>query len=263
MSLDLVATLDPVDRPSEDLLGDAHPPSSVERCDDRVARERNLVVVVAQRFRVLQLGVGRPRERLSACRSAAERLLGAERAPRLVRHAAEREASIPHRAAVDLERGRDRDERELERGASAHLPVRRARGDRQRRQLDRDDQVAAVEDGVEPGLVRRASGGGRRPESGGHRPARQRARRRRTRRARPPCRTGGWRCTAGSGRESRDFGGRPPARGTRNRGRACCMASSRLGSTRSACAEGGSPPVVAQLRIWPEAPESSACASAG
>ena len=59
----------------------------------------------------------------SVGRRAPQRRLGLRGAPRLVRHAAERDAHVAHDAVGDVERGRDRDQREGVGGPVAHLAV--------------------------------------------------------------------------------------------------------------------------------------------
>ena len=90
-----------------------------------------------------------------------ERLLRLPGAPRLVRDAAEREPHVPDGAVLHLERRGDRDQREGVARAVAHLAIGRARGERQRRQLDRGDQLAGLEHASRSRDGRRAGGGGR------------------------------------------------------------------------------------------------------
>ena len=63
--------------------------------------------------------------------------------------------------AVELERGGDRDQRERVARAVAHLAVGGARRERQRRQLDRGDQLAGLERRSRCRAGRRAGGAGR------------------------------------------------------------------------------------------------------
>jgi hypothetical protein len=58
---------------------------------------------------------------------------------------AERDANVANLAVDDVERRRDRHQRERERRALAHLAVPRARGKRKCGELDRDDQLVALE----------------------------------------------------------------------------------------------------------------------
>ena len=86
---------------------------------------------------------GRPRSASSAL----------QRPPRNVRDGAERDPAVLHDAVAHVERGGHGDEGERERRALAHLAVRRAPGDLQRRQLDGGHELPRTQLGVALRLV--------------------------------------------------------------------------------------------------------------
>ena len=244
-------------------VGDAHAASSVERR----ARSRCARAAPCRRCRAAaracrELGVGRARERLRP--SPAARAAPPRRAR--ARHGLCATPPSAIRTSRDARRPRRRAPRRPRRARTRTTPGRApcgsasARASGERRQLDRDDQLARLEHRVALGLV-----AGQPVEVG-----------ERDRRARPPAPTT---CTTASSaasatamsdgcvatqcsrvrRGSRGCGARPRAPGSRCPARACCTASSRPGSTGSACAAAGSRRSSRRLRSWPDAPASSAC----
>ena len=180
-------------------------------------------------------------------------------APRDVGDAAERDparrAIVPSR---ELERRRDRDDRERVGRAVADLAVARvAARAGSGGQLDGGDQVAGLEHRVALGLVAGQAVQAR------HRdrlpPAVDVHRARRGRRARPPCRTGASRRSSRVA-EDRQVAVIALARGTA-RARLALVAGLRRrpGSTKQRVRWSRLPPTVARLRSWPDAPASSAC----
>jgi len=75
------------------------------------------------------------------------------RAPGCRRHSAEGDARVVDGAAAHVQRDRRRSERERVRRPVTDLDVRRARGERQRRDVHRGDQIARREDGFPIGMV--------------------------------------------------------------------------------------------------------------
>ena len=96
-----------------------------------------------------ELRLGRLTEGGLRRRAAPKRGFRALRAPRLVGHAAERDAHVLDHAALHLEAGGHRDKGEGVRGAIAHLAIGRAGGDPVRRQRHRNDELARLEHGVD------------------------------------------------------------------------------------------------------------------
>ena len=172
---------------------------------------------------------------------AAQLLLRAPRAPRAVGDAAERDPAVADRAVLDVERGGDRHDGERERRAVAHLAVRRVGGEpgRERLELDRGDELAALEDGVALRVVAGQAVQARDRDRPLALPAGDVDLRADRGQRRRPCRTGASRRTRPSARGSRGCDGRPRVPGNPSRGVACCTASTRPGSTRSACAGAG------------------------
>ena len=126
------------------------------------AGELDLEPVVAERLGVGELRLGRGAEcrpRLPGLPLSAASAL--PRPPRLVRDAAEREPHVLDHAVLDLERGGDRDQREGVARPVAHLAVGGMRRERQRRQLDRGDQLARLEHRLDVRVGRRAGGADR------------------------------------------------------------------------------------------------------
>src|SRR4029077_1179375 len=83
-----------------------------QRAQDGAPRQLDLEVVVAEAARAAQHGLGRTQEALPRRRRSGKPRLGFTIAPRLVRDAAEREARLLDRAALDIEADRDRYEGE-------------------------------------------------------------------------------------------------------------------------------------------------------
>ena len=72
-----------------------------------------------------------------------------------VRDATERDPYVPDGSVVDLERGRDRDERERVARAVAHLAIGRVAANASGGQLDRGDQLAGLEHRLDLWMVAR------------------------------------------------------------------------------------------------------------
>ena len=167
-------------------------------------------------------------------------------------------------SGADLQRGRDRDQREGVARPVAHLAIGRARREGQRRQLDRRDQLAGPELGLDDRAGRPAAGADRsaaaRASPSGPSQVDDRVERRERH--------------AHVRRVRRDAGGRGAEDGVvavealqrvaaLRRARACCSARRRRRSRCSACAAGGCRRRVAMLRICAEAPARMARASIG
>ena len=134
-----------------------------EHGDDRALGELDLERVVAQAAAASASSASAAARKLPRVAGpAAQRLLGrpapATACARRRRARAARRAIVP---SVELERGGDRDQREGVARPVAHLAIGRARRERQRRQLDRGDQLAGLEHGFDVGRVARAAGAGR------------------------------------------------------------------------------------------------------
>ena len=99
-------------------------------------------------FRVAQQHVGRLLEIRLRGGASVEKRFGRGIAPRLVRHAAQREARLRDGLAVHLERRRDRDECEGVREPLAQLQIRVVLGEALGRQLDRGDDLSRLQIGV-------------------------------------------------------------------------------------------------------------------
>ena len=93
----------------------------------------------------LQLGHGRDRELLRRGTLADQLRLGLARPPRLGAHTTERQPCVLHDALAHVERRGHGHERELVGLAVAELQVEGLARERQRWQLDRDDQLAVLD----------------------------------------------------------------------------------------------------------------------
>src|ERR1051326_5650342 len=120
-----------------------------ERAHDRAARQLDLEIVVAEAARLAQEDLRRARKTLARRRRAGEGLFRRAVAPRLVRHPAERKPRRFNSAAFDLQRGRDRYQREGVGQPVADFQVAVVLGEALRRQLDRRDDLIAAQGRVD------------------------------------------------------------------------------------------------------------------
>ena len=259
--------LDAVDGRAEHALGDAHRASSLERARrSRCARAAPCSALSRSGCGLLELGVGGARERLVA--SPARRAAPPPRASRAracARRRRARSARRATRAVRELERRRDRDERERERRAVAHLAVARARGDR----AGGGSSTAMISSPGSSTVSRSGSSPGRRCSSGSGI-------------ARSPAGPCTWTTRVERGQRDRHVGrvrrdaalGVPEDRevavlaldapGSRSPGSRLLHGLRHVLEVRAARAlEQVAARSWRRLRSWPEAPESSACASAG
>ncbi len=112
------------------------------------ARQLDLEGVVREALGVAQHQVRRTGECRKACGLAAQRRLGARVAPRLVRDAAERQPRLFDRVAVELQRRRDRYQRERIGQAIADFQIGVILGKALRRKLHRGDDLVRMQIGV-------------------------------------------------------------------------------------------------------------------
>src|SRR5258705_7862507 len=119
-----------------------------ERADDGPAREVDLEGVVPEPLGLAQDQIGRLGKRRLAGAAAAQRGLGLDIPPGLVRDAAEREARLPDGVALELEADRDGDERERIGQAITDLEIGVIRRVTSRRQLDRSHELVSTDAGV-------------------------------------------------------------------------------------------------------------------
>src|SRR6516165_1649202 len=112
-----------------------------QRTQDATPRQLDLEVVVAEAVRVSQHGLSCTQEIFARGRRSVELRYGLTVAQRLVRDAAERQARLLDRVALDLEADRDGYQGERIRQAIADLQIGIVVGEAFGRQFDRRDDL--------------------------------------------------------------------------------------------------------------------------
>ncbi len=124
-----------------------------QRAHDRLAGERHLEVVRALALRAREQQVGRFAEGAVAGLRSRQSLLCGGDAPGLVGDAAERDARLRDRFAVDAQRDGDRDQREGVGQSVAQLEIGVVRVEGLCGQVDGSDQLALLQRVVDRGLA--------------------------------------------------------------------------------------------------------------
>ena len=177
-----------------------------QRADDGAASEIDLEGVVLEALGVAQQEVRSARERRLVGGLPAQRRFGRRVAPRLVRDAAERQTGLFDRIAFELQRGRDRYQRERIGEAIADFQIGVIRRKAPRRKLDRRDDLVRLQVRVALRRVLRAADGNPKTRSRAPRPARSHGPWRRARPAPRTCRRDASQCRPRSCRGSRACG---------------------------------------------------------